>query len=59
VTLAEAYEAAGQTQSAVGAYRRAVALNLNWQGPEAEIAGSLADAERWEEAAAAYRAIVK
>ena len=59
VTLAEAYEAVGQLEAAVSAYQRAVSLNPSWQGPSAEGAGQLADSRRWDEAAAAYRAIVR
>jgi tetratricopeptide (TPR) repeat protein len=59
VRLAEAYEAAGMPEQAVAAYRRAVQLNRAWQGPRTEQAARLADAGRWSEAAAAFRAIVK
>ncbi len=59
LALAEAYEAAGRPEAAVGAYERAVALNPVWGGPRADAATSLADADRWIEAAAAYREIIK
>jgi hypothetical protein len=59
VTLAEAYEATGQLEAAVRTYQRAVTLNPAWGGPSAEKAKLLADASRWSEAAAAYRAIVE
>jgi mannosyltransferase len=59
VTLAEAHEATGQSEAAVRAYQRAVALNPTWQGSDAEDAASLANAGRWSEAAAAYRAVVR
>jgi tetratricopeptide (TPR) repeat protein len=58
LTLADAYEAAGRPEDAVGAYQRAVALNPTWQGPRAQAAAQLADAERWGESAAAYRTLV-
>jgi 4-amino-4-deoxy-L-arabinose transferase-like glycosyltransferase len=59
VTLAEAYEAAGEPEAAVRAYRQAVALHPPWQGGAAEAAARLADDDRWVDAAAAYRALVR